>query len=149
MGTAPPFPITSAPSAPGGNSSPSPPLLLWGQLKTWLLLAVQQTTEWHHLRPVTHFHPQGPSSASCALAHPPWEGALYKVTLSQGWGKEGEREAPPGVWLLSEMTQRMPWLGGTVCVTCPRVTETLTLLRTRVARVALGKNHPYGSDLHC
>lgn len=34
------------------------------------------------------------------------------MTLSQGWGKEGQGELPRLLW---EMTQCMPCPGGTVC----------------------------------
>lgn len=134
-----PAPLHSQPL--GRTGPPSPPQLLWGQSKTWLLLAVQLATERQQTPSETCDTLPSPGPLECQLC--PGTPALGRSSVKgdsqPGLGQGGGKGSSPGVWLLSEVTQCMPWLGGTV--TCPRVMETLTLLRTCVARVALG-NEP-------
>lgn len=133
------FPTPLPPQPLGGTGPPSPPQLLWGQ--SWLLLTVQLATEWQQTRSETCDTFPSPGPLECQLCPgTPTPGRSFVEGDSQpGLGQGGGKGSSPRVWLLSEVTQCMPWLGGTVM--CPCVTETLTLLRTRVARVALG-NEP-------
>lgn len=146
MGAAPPFPNTSSPTAPGGElpSQPSPVTL--GSIKD-LAAADMAPSETCDTLPFP-----GPLECQLCPGTPALGRSFVKGDSHQGLGQGGGKgRSPRGLAVVRDDSVHAlaGWYHLCHRVTCPHVMETLTLLRTHVARVALGKNHPHGSDLHC